>query len=162
MKKIKLLASAMAVALFCSSATSEEYNIIVRSEDPDLYCLALNIYFESRGEPIEGQYAVADVTLNRTESEFFPNSICSVVYQRRQFSWTHQIRNPHNPRLSEREAWYLAQQVAIEISELNIMRGISGSATYFHANRIRPSWSRRFEKTIRIGSHLFYRDPLRS
>jgi N-acetylmuramoyl-L-alanine amidase len=163
MKKIIiLLATSIFVIFVSASAISEEYNVIDRDQTPNLYCLALNIYFESRGEPLEGQYAVADVTLNRAESEYFPDTICDVVYQRRQFSWTHQIQNSRNPRLSERQAWYLAQQVALEITELDIMRGITNSATYFHANYVRPRWRLSFEKTIRIGTHLFYRDPSRS
>jgi N-acetylmuramoyl-L-alanine amidase len=163
MKKIILpLVTAITVTLLATSATAGEYNIIDRDRNPELYCLALNVYFESRGEPLEGQYAVADVTLNRADSEYFPDSICSVVYQRSQFSWTHQIQNSRNPRLRERQAWYLAQQVALEITELDIMRGITDGATYFHANYVQPRWRLSFEKTTRIGTHLFYRDPTRS
>jgi len=158
-KIITLLVSALISTLIVCSAMAEEYNIIDRDQDSELYCLALNIYFESRGEPTEGQYAVADVTLNRVEDTRFPDTICEVVYQRRQFSWTHQIRNPRDPRLSEREAWHDAQLYAIEISQWDIMRGITDGATYFHADYVRPSWRRHFEKTGRIGVHLFYRDP---
>jgi spore germination cell wall hydrolase CwlJ-like protein len=160
MKKfVKLLVAVFTATTIVTSAFAEEHNIIDPVRDPELYCLALNIYFEARGEPIEGQYAVADVTLNRVESEQFPNTICEVVYQRRQFSWTHQIRNPRNPRLSEREAWHDAQLYAIEISRWDIMRGVTDGATYFHASYSRPRWRHSFERTEVIGVHLFYRDP---
>lgn len=160
MKKfIKLLVAVLAATTVVTFASAEEYNIIDRNQNPELYCLALNIYFESRGEPVEGQYAVADVTLNRVESDQFPDTICEVVYQRRQFSWTHQIRNPRDPRLSEREAWHDAQLYAIEIAQWDIMRGVTGGATYFHANYVRPRWRHSFEQTEVIGVHRFYRDP---
>jgi len=154
----------LAMTTIATSALAEEYNIINLEQDPELYCLALNIYFESRGEPTVGQYAVADVTLNRVESPQFPDTICEVVYQCRrsnrcQFSWVHQIQNPRDPRLSDREAWHDAQLYAIEIARWDIMRGVTEGATYFHANYVRPRWRHDLEKTTRIGVHLFYRDP---
>lgn len=154
----KLFALIVAVATTMSfPAISEEYNIIDQEEHPEIYCLALNIYFEARGESTKGQYAVADVTLNRVESDSYPDSICDVVYQDSQFSWTHQIRNPRNPRISEREAWHDAQLFAMEVAVWGVMRGITDGATYFHASGTRPYWSRIFTKTRTIGGHLFYR-----
>lgn len=164
MKKIFTKSTAAIAALLLSTmpVLADEYNIIDQNEDPELHCLALNIYFESRGEPVLGQFAVADVTLNRVESPYFPNTICEVVYQRRQFSWTHQIPNPRNPRIRERGAWHDAQLYAIEIAEWDILRGITDDATYFHARYVSPRWRLRFENTATIGAHLFYRDPNRS
>jgi spore germination cell wall hydrolase CwlJ-like protein len=156
-----VIAALVAITTVVSSADADEYNIIDRETDPELYCLALNIYFEARGESVKGQYAVADVTLNRVAADEFPDSICDVVYQRRQFSWTHQIRNPEDPRIAEREAWHNAQLYAVEIVRWNIQRGVTDGATYFHANYVRPRWRHSFEKTIRIGTHVFYRDPTR-
>ncbi len=162
MKKIlKNVVAALLATIVAYSASADEYNIIDREQDPELYCLALNIYFEARGESVQGQYAVADVTLNRVEAAQFPDSICDVVYQRRQFSWTHQIRNPKNPSIAEREAWHDAQLYAVEIAVWEIQRGVTDGATYFHASYVRPRWRLSFEKTTRIGTHLFYRDPTR-
>lgn len=165
MKKIvTLLVATIASMTFVSSAVADDYNIIDPEQNPELYCLALNIYFESRGEPVEGQYAVADVTLNRVASSRFPDTICEVVYQCRrsdrcQFSWVHQVRNPRNPRIREQEAWHDAQLYAMEIAVWDIHRGITDGATYFHANYVRPVWRHSFEKTEIIGVHYFYRDP---
>ena len=162
MKKIlKTIVAALAATAFISSAFADEYNIINRDQDPELYCLALNIYFEARGETVRGQFAVADVTLNRVEADKFPDTICGVVYQRRQFSWTHQIHNPRNPRIREREAWHDAQLYAMEIAVWGIKRGVTDGATFFHANYVRPRWRHSFVKTMQIGVHLFYRDPSR-
>ena len=162
MKKIlNLFVAMLATTVIVSSALADEHNIIDRTEDPELYCLALNIYFEARGETVQGQFAVADVTLNRVEADEFPDTICGVVYQRSQFSWTHQVNNPRNPRIREREAWHDAQLYAMEIAVWEIERGVTDGATYFHANYVRPRWRHSFEKTTRIGAHLFYRDPRR-
>jgi len=169
MKKILnlVLTVVLSAFVFVAPAIADQYNIIDREKNPQLYCLALNIYFEARGEDTLGQYAVADVTLNRVEAAEFPDTVCEVVYQCRranacQFSWVHQLNNPHDPRLSEREAWHDAQLYAVEIKKWDIMRGITDGATFFHATYSRPSWRNVFEKTKRIGSHLFYRDPSRT
>lgn len=146
------------------SVLADEYTIIDKNKNPQLFCLALNIYFEARGESTAGQYAVADVTLNRVEAKEFPDTICDVVYQCRkanscQFSWVHERKNPKNPRISEREAWHDAQLYAVEIARWNIMRGITDGATYFHADYSKPYWRHKFHKTVQIGSHKFYVDP---
>ena len=166
MKKITkiIIATLVAITTIVSSVIAEEHDIINKEQHPDLYCLALNIYFEARSEKVEGQYAVADVTLNRVESLDFPNTICGVVYQTRrrnvcQFSWVCEVENARDPTISETEAWQDAQLYAYEISYWNIHRGITDGATYFHANYAKPSWRHKFEKTIRIGAHLFYKNP---
>jgi N-acetylmuramoyl-L-alanine amidase len=86
----------------------------------DLECLAENVYFEARGEPLEGQYAVAEVTLNRTRSDHFPHTVCGVVHEIRwnpsrrrlvaDFSWTEQggLSPEDGP------AWKQAMAVAID------------------------------------------------
>lgn len=119
------------------------------AEQNELDCLARNIYFEARGESEEGQYAVAYVTLNRVDDSRWPNSICRVVYQPNQFSWT---RN--NSRIHEQTAWERAQRIAEEAIE-NHEEGIDNTngsvyfartrATYFHA-----------PLQIRIGNHGFF------
>ena len=69
----------------------------------DMRCLAGTVYFESKGESLEGQLAVAKVVLARVKSNRFPNSVCSVVYQRRQFSF---VRNGRMPKISKgRKTW---------------------------------------------------------
>ncbi|MGN7738578.1 cell wall hydrolase [Pseudomonas sp. 22526] len=115
-----------------------------------LLCLALNIYHESRGEPLEGQIAVAMVTMNRASWET-PN-VCKVVYQEKQFSWTHQVQSPA-PK--EPNAWANARRVArtvIEKQHVDVTRG----ATHFHARTVRPQWRNSLKKTTAIGRHVFY------
>ena len=123
--------------------------------EKELNCLALNIYHESRGEPLKGQLAVASVTLNRAIDDRYPDDICSVVWQPSQFSWT-------NDRISDKpknaNSWKIAKNVAIIISsEYSPIIDVTNGATMFHAVGSKPSWRKRFEKTAQIGGHVFYR-----
>lgn len=117
-------------------------------------CMAKNIYFESRGEVIQGQIAVAHVTVNRVKHENWPDTICEVVYQDKQFSWTHQIEDqtPKDERLWE-QALIIARDVMIGNTD-----DPSKGAVFYHANWVNPSWSK--EKSLKvskiIGAHIFY------
>jgi hypothetical protein len=132
---------------------------------PDLQkefeCLALNIYWESRGEPNLGQLAVASVTLNRLVSPSFPKTICSVVKQgtnlgrnKCQFSWA---CDGQHDRPANDEAWNQAQRVAYRTLFSDLPDPTAG-ALYFHADYVRPDWSGEKELVSQIGRHIFYRE----
>lgn len=125
-------------------------------QDDQLYCLAQNIYFEARGESIEGQAAVAWVTLNRLLDEQHPDTICEVVWQDSQFSWTHDGKSD-KPR--DAESWDRAQDIALDLvySYDPVVDPTSGS-TYFHERSIKPGWSKRFDLVGQIDNHVFYSD----
>jgi spore germination cell wall hydrolase CwlJ-like protein len=134
-----------------------------RDLDREFECLALNVYFESRGEPLAGQYAVAAVTLNRVVHPGFPDSICQVVMQgvelghnRCQFSW---VCDRHGNRPRDDDAWENAKRVAFTALFLD-QPDPTGGALYFHTAWVRPNWSRIMLKVARIGGHLFYREPV--
>ena len=118
----------------------------------ELRCLAMNIYFEARGESRRGQLAVAAVTLNRKRSPHYPDSICAVVWQSRQFSWTHQAvwHRPRNDR-----AWRFAMKLANEVYHNKVKLPVV-RATHFHARYVAPEWSTQMKRVARIGKHLFY------
>ncbi len=120
-------------------------------------CLKTALYFESRGESLKGQFAVAEVILNRVDSPDFPNSVCSVVNQGGgggcQFSF---ICDGDRDVVHERGAADLAGRIA-SIMLSGAPRTLTGGATYFHARSVRPSWSYKFAETVKIGAHLFYR-----
>jgi spore germination cell wall hydrolase CwlJ-like protein len=129
----------------------------------EVECLALNVYFESRGEPLMGKHAVAAVTLNRVAHPDFPDSICRVVLQgvrygrnRCQFSWA---CDGHSDRPRDRAAWQRAQQVAYDALFFDQPDPTDG-ALYFHATRVRPSWARSMVKSRQIGRHIYYRQPM--
>lgn len=132
----------------------------VASGGAEFECLATAVYFEARGEGVAGQAAVAEVILNRVESPSFPKTICGVVRQSNgngcQFSFTCDGRTD---RIGDRTAWVTAGKIAKALMD-GAPRGLTEGATYFHTPSVRPSWSRRFERTAKIGRHIFYRAPI--
>ena len=130
--------------------------------EASLACLARNVYFEARGEPVAGQFAVAEVTMNRKASRLFPRTVCEVVYQKTwdpirkrevgAFSWT-ELKKLPEPR---GEDWQRAQQVAKAVYYNRYTPQLQG-ALYFHATYIRPEWAKEKRRVARIGRHVFYR-----
>ncbi len=117
----------------------------------DLRCMAGAIYFESKGEPLSGQLAVAEVILNRTKSGRFPRSVCSVVTQRGQFSF---VRGGRIPTIALNKQYRTAIAVA-RVALADAWDSPATGAMYFHARRVSPSWNR--VQVAAIGNHLFYR-----
>jgi N-acetylmuramoyl-L-alanine amidase len=128
----------------------------------ELHCLAENIYYEARGEPLDGQYAVAEVTLNRVRSPRYADTICEVVYDTRwdplrrrrvgHFSWT---------ELEERDepwgpAWEQAMRVATVVYNESYMPLVP-EALHYHAVSVHPYWAQHMHSVAKIGNHVFYR-----
>ena len=116
-----------------------------------LLCLALNIYFEARGEPIEGQYAVAEVALRRAALSSKP--VCVEVFSDSQFSWTLQA---DTAKVRDKRMWATALTVARSV--LAEPTNFSHGATHFHSIAVKPRWTRSLCLAARIGRHLFYRE----
>lgn len=119
-----------------------------------LQCLAGAVYFESRGEPLVGQLAVAEVVINRAEDSRWPASYCGVVYQRSQFSF---VRGGRMPSINTNSpAWTRAKAVA-RIAHDGLWETDAADAVYFHARYVRPGWSRSKTRLAQIDTHIFYR-----
>ena len=118
----------------------------------DIACLARNVYFEARGEPEAGQYAVAEVTMNRKASGRYPDTVCGVVYEKHAFSWTSVDILPE----PEGEPWSRALEIAEEVYHGRNTPVLNG-ALFFHATYIKPDWASERRRVARIGSHIFYR-----
>lgn len=119
-----------------------------------MHCLAGAVYFESRGEPLDGQLAVAQVIINRADDHRWPASYCGVVYQRAQFSF---VRGGRMPSINTRSsAWHRAKAVA-QIAHNEMWDSDAGEAVYFHATHVRPRWSRSKTRVTQIDTHIFYR-----
>jgi len=133
-----------------------------RDEKRNLVCLARNVYFEARGEPIAGQYAVAEVTMNRKASGRYPDTVCGVVYQqnwdpRRKryvgaFSWTELSSVPTPMGEEWRGAWKVAEAVYH-----GRQAPVLENALFYHATYVKPSWARSKQPVARIGNHVFYK-----
>jgi spore germination cell wall hydrolase CwlJ-like protein len=127
--------------------------------DAQWECLSKAIYFESRGETLRGQFAVAEVILNRVDSPDYPGSICGVVQQRGgggcQFSY---VCDGRADRMRDPEAMWRAERIARVMMD-GAPRALTMGATHFHTRWVRPGWAGRFPQTAAIGAHLFYRQP---
>lgn len=128
--------------------------------DREQQCLAAGIYFEARGESVEGQAAVAQVILNRVRNPTYPNSICGVVYQnekwrnRCQFSFACDgIRD----RVKSPGHFKTAQDVAMATTAGKIWLPEVGSSTHYHATYVHPRWAGAMQRMKKIGQHIFYR-----
>ena len=128
--------------------------------DQQFRCLATALYFEARGESLHGQAAVAEVILNRVEASAYPNSICGVVNQAGnggcQFSY---VCDGKPATIGDRRAWDVAGRIARAMLD-GAPRELTQGATHFHTPAVNPKWARSFTKTARIGSHIFYRQPM--
>ncbi|MGE0596699.1 MAG: cell wall hydrolase [Hyphomonadaceae bacterium] len=127
-------------------------------------CLSQAIYYEARGESAQGQFAVAEVVMNRVRSRAYPNTVCGVVYQGShrvtgcQFTFTCDgslNRRPRGP------AWAQSQEIASQVL-MGYARPMTQRATHYHTGAVNPVWSAGLVETTRIGSHIFYRFPNRS
>ena len=120
--------------------------------DPELRCLAGAVYFESRGESLVGQLAVAHVVINRAQSGRFPKSLCGVVHQKSQFSFVRGGRMPA-PRESSVQ-WSNAVAIA-QIARDGSWKNHAPGALFFHARYVSPGW--RKTRIAQIDNHIFYR-----
>jgi spore germination cell wall hydrolase CwlJ-like protein len=131
--------------------------------DHEWQCLAEAIYYESRGEPLEGQVAVAEVVLNRVDDRRYPNSVCGVTKQGAgngrgcQFSYACDGRPE---RMADSGPRLQAQKLA-GIMLAGHDRVVTDGATHFHARYVRPGWASRLTRTAQIGQHVFYRSGSR-
>ena len=125
-------------------------------------CLSEALYFEARGETLKGQFAVAEVILNRVSSSAYPDSVCGVINQgtgrRYQCQFTYTC-DGHAEVIHEPAAFERVGKVArIMLDGAN--RSLTGGATFYHTKAVNPTWARKFERTASIGQHYFYRKPL--
>ena len=127
-------------------------------------CLAEALYFEARGESIRGMFAVGEVILNRVDSDAYPDSLCSVINQGtgRRYACQFTYTCDGNPEvIAEPRAWERVGKVAAILLE-GAPRALTGGATHYHTKAVNPSWAKRFPRTAAIGSHYFYRQPVRT
>jgi spore germination cell wall hydrolase CwlJ-like protein len=139
---------------------TETSQVTAEMRERQLGCLAKNIYHEAGGEPFEGKVAVAQVTLNRTNSGKFPGDVCKTIYQKNifyekvvcQFSWTCDRDVAFRPtnRANYNESMIAAQKVLLEDYRLPSLK----NALFYHADYINPNWGKK--PIAHIGRHIFY------
>ena len=139
---------------------AERLGLAGKARDKAEKCLANAVYFESRGEAVRGQIAVAQVVLNRAFSGYYPNDVCGVVYQNahRHLACQFTFACDGIPDvITEAEAWERAKRIAKATLDGKIWLPEIGKATHYHAYWVHPWWVRTMRKLTRIGVHTFYR-----
>ncbi|MEV8466441.1 cell wall hydrolase [Fluviibacterium sp. DFM31] len=129
----------------------------------DLKCLSEALYFEARGESVKGQFAVAEVIMNRVSSPRYPDSVCGVINQGtgRKYQCQFTYTCDGNPEvIREKRAYTNVSKVADAVLR-GVSEDLTQGATHYHTKQVRPSWSRKFPRTATIGVHHFYRQPSR-
>lgn len=124
----------------------------VKYDHRDVECLTKNIYYEAGVESKVGKFAVAHVTVNRLKTGYWGNSICKVVYAKKQFSWTLARKLPRpNSKL-----WAESEDIARKVLAGHRVRGLTKSL-YYHADYIKdPKWADSQHEVGQIGKHVFY------
>jgi spore germination cell wall hydrolase CwlJ-like protein len=121
----------------------------------DAQCLAKNIYHEAGVEPVEGKFAVAQVTLNRLKEGRWGNTICDVVHAKAQFSWTLNKRKVREQ--PKGELWAESQAVARTVLDKGVRVPSLAQSTYYHADYVKPVWVKSVAKIQQVGQHVFYK-----
>ena len=112
--------------------------------------MAKNVYHEARGETLVGQIAVIVVTLNRVRSSRYPNTVCKVVHQKYQFSWTNAPTRIYNWKL-----YFHLRSIARQVHDNKVV-SIVGAAMFYHSKEVNPKWNAKMNKVATIGQHIFY------
>lgn len=135
--------------------------------EDEVQCLAMNIYWEGRLEPEDGQTAIGLVTINRLKTQQYADSICKVVYQKNrnkrhkwvaQFSWVTKVKNKTVHNIPEWEQCLALAKRLLADAKLNNIADFTGGATYYHTIFVHPNWPV-MENVGQHGLHIFFRSP---
>lgn len=148
----RLLAALGLITLLATSLQARE----LRVTEEQAYCLALNDYYEARGEDIEGRVAVAFVVINRLASRLYPQTICEIVFQQRDgkcaFSWACD-RYPIREEVAWRESLAFSDRF---LKSYRTMQDPTDGAVHYHEESITPYWAKQYDYNVVIGDHVFY------
>ena len=150
------LARHLPLAVFCSAlllstASCDHDPVPSLAQVNDTVCMLKNIYHEARGEGVEGMQAVALVTLNRAKQQ--DKTVCEVVYQRKQFSWTNTTKGRNKPIKGNIDAAYNVASAAMSDKLIDF----TGGATHYHTKKVKPIWRKSLDKIAIINNHVFYK-----
>ena len=159
--KIQIIAALLlCIALFSITAKASVdsvANMTCNSRTSTYNCMVCNCYHESRGESLDGMIAVSKVVLSRAASGQYPKSLCKVIYQDAQFSWT-QDRNDNNihpNKDNSRESVIAGIAACKRATSIAMSEGENGVLFYFNPAKARPRWARSMTSCGKLGQHLF-------
>ena len=161
---------AVLMSMILSYAPYNATDVVIDRDEA--FCLAQNVFMEAKGENLAGKSAVAHVTLNRVAHKKYPNTICGVTKQAKlrvnwrgyevpvigmcQFSWYCDGKSDEiKDHYTYNQLYVLAE--GLVSTNFKTLLDITDGALYYHADYVKPKWSRHFEKTVKIGRHIFYR-----
>lgn len=122
-----------------------------------MMCLAIAVFFEARNQEIDGMYAVAQVIENRVESEKFPDDVCEVVFQEKQFSFTHDGKSDNPVKYDshyDRIMWDVSKEVAKDVLREDPF--LFETSTHYHATYVKPKWASKLTLDGKVNDHIFY------
>lgn len=174
-----MITAKLLLAYLLQASTSLGLSVDTTNIDPEeAYCLAKNVYYESKGEDIQGQFAVASVTLNRVNDPRFPDTVCEVVKQSAvlkgsgrkvcAFSWYCEGNKRKDLQLRNRdgtinqaavEQFQVASIVAIKVLSGRVNDNTNGATHFYNPALAQPAWANQLKKTVRFGNHDFHRLP---
>lgn len=130
---------------------------VTHNAEQDLACMAHAIYFEAGNQDYEGKTAVANVIMNRVESSSYPDTICEVVTQRKQFSY---LEDVGRHRLVIRNnidkiAYLESLAVGYGVAEGRLEDNTGGATHYYAYKIVTPHWSNAWSSKKKIGDHIF-------
>ena len=139
--------STIALALFMTPMAQPSLPSL---DEASFRCLMATLYHEARGEGVQGIEAVASVVMNRARQA--NKSVCSVVYERKQFSWVFVTKD-------KRMKGNIMDVLVVTNKALNgYLVDITGGATHYHATYVKPRWAKRMLRTVKINNHIFYKE----
>lgn len=147
------------VSPFINDNTDEKlFQKIKTYTDAEHVCMAKNIYFEARNESLAGMVAIAQVTITRMQDPRWPNTICGVVYQNRQFSW---FSDGLSDRPKDHNKFTEIILITAAILDSDVMiQDMTNGATHYHADYVLPYWTKYMVKRVKIDTHIFYQDQI--
>ncbi|UOF02455.1 cell wall hydrolase [Bdellovibrio reynosensis] len=150
--KIQIVAT-LFIGFSFFSFNAEAAPITCNARQSATTCLLCNCYHETRGESRDGMVAVAKVVLSRADSGVFPSSVCGVIYQPYQFSWTQdRIRNNINATTVDDKKALNECKGAITTAN---NEGANGVLYYYNPSIASPAWARQFNDCGPLGNHVF-------
>lgn len=155
-----------AIILCCAVFPVSNYKPVFHPHD--LACMTANIFFEARGEGKKGMEVVAKVTMNRVLHKKYPPNVCAVIFQRKQFSWTHEQRwdtiwKVMNGRMQgfsklDRAAYHQAKKIAQKALTEQWSIDLPDNALWYHTTQVKPVWRKKLQKVATVGKHIIYKE----
>lgn len=153
--------------LSLNNSPNRAWGVNYKITEKDIECMALNIYFEARGEPLIGQYAVGEVVMYRTMHDYFPNTICEVIKDGVYYNWNTTMPVKHlcafswycdrkSDKPTNKQQYKKSLKIAKEILTNPSYNNKINYSLFYHANTVEPAWSKNMKLVDVVYKHYFY------